>query len=365
MWIVRIALSRPYTFIVLALMLLIIGPLTLMRTPTDIFPDINIPVVSVVWNYTGMPPEDMANRITSVFERVVPTVVNDVEHIESQSLLGVGVIKIFFQPTVNINIALSQVTGVAQTMLRSLPPGTLPPLILNYTASSVPILQLVLSSQTIPEQNLFDFGNSFLRTQLVNVPGASLPYPYGGKVRQIQIDLDPKAMQTYGVSAQEVNAAIAAQNLIIPGGTEKIGKYEYIIKLNGSPLSVEELNNLPVKATPGRVLYIRDVAHARDGFPPQTNIVRVNGQRAVMMSVQKTGEASTIEIVKRIKALIPQIKQIMPAGLNLDFFADQSIFVTAAIKGVITEGVIAAALTALMILLFLGSWRSTLIRQRP
>lgn len=361
MWIVRIALSRPYTFIVLALMLLIIGPLALMRTPTDIFPNINIPVVSVVWNYAGMPPEDMANRITSVFERAIPTTVNDVEHIESQSLVGIGVVKIFFQPHVNINIALSQVTAIAQTILRSMPPGILPPLVLNYTASSVPILQLVLSSPTIPEQKLFDFGNSFLRTQLVNVPGAALPYPYGGKVRQIQIDLDLKAMQTYGISAQDVNAAIAAQNLIIPGGTQKIGEYEYIVKLNGSPQTVEELNNLPVKATPERVLYIRDIGHARDGFPPQTNIVLVNGQRAVMMSVQKTGDASTIEIVRRIKNLIPQIKQIMPEGLNLDFFADQSIFVIAAIKGVITEAIIAAALTALMILLFLGSWRSTLI----
>lgn len=361
MWIVRIALSRPYTFIVLALILLIIGPLTLMRTPTDIFPNINIPIISVVWNYTGMPPDEMGNRITSVFERALPTTVNDIEHIESESLLGVSVVKIFFQPGTNINIALSQVTAIAQTMLKSLPPGTLPPLVLNYTASSVPILQLVLSSHTVPEQNLFDFANSFLRTQLVGVAGAALPFPYGGKTRQIQIDLDPKAMQTYGVSAQEINAAIDAQNLITPGGTQKIGGYEYIVKLNGSPLSVEELNDLPVKATPGRVLYIRDVAHARDGFPPQTNMVRVNHQRAVMMSVQKTGNASTISIVKQIKKLLPQIKQIMPDGIQLGLFADQSIFVTAAIKGVITEGIIAAALTALMILLFLGSWRSTLI----
>jgi multidrug efflux pump subunit AcrB len=361
MWIVRIALSRPYTFIVLALILLILGPLSLMRTPTDIFPDINIPIISVVWNYAGMPPEDMGNRITSVYERVLPTTVNDVEHIESESFTGVGVVKIFFQPGVNINIALSQVTAVSQTMLRSLPPGTLPPLILNYTASSVPILQLILSSPTIPEQDLFDFGNSFLRTQLVSVAGASLPFPYGGKLKQIQVDLNPQAMQTYGVSAQEINAALDAQNLIIPGGTQKIGVFEYIVKLNGSPLTVEELNDLPVKATPERVLYIRDVAHVRDGFPPQTNIVRVDGRRAVMMSVQKTGDASTITIVKKIKSLIPRIKDILPEGLSLGFFSDQSVFVTAAIQGVITEGIIAAALTALMILLFLGSWRSTLI----
>ena len=361
MWIVWIALSRPYTFIVLALMLLIIGPLAIMRTPTDIFPDINIPVVSVVWNYTGLPPDDMGNRITSVFERAVTTTVNDIEHIESESLIGVSVIKLFFQAGVNIDIALSQVTAIAQTMLRNLPPGTLPPLILSYKASTVPVLQLVLSSSTIPEQELNDLGNNFIRTQLATVQGAALPYPYGGKTRQVQVDLDPQAMQTYGVSAQGVNAAIGAQNLILPAGTQKIGQYEYIVKLNGSPLKVNELNDMPVKIIPGRVLYIRDVAHVRDGFAPQTNIVRVNGQRAVMMSIQKTGNASTLDIVSRIKALIPKIKESLPNGLQLAMLADQSIFVTAAIQGVIVEGVIAAALTGLMILLFLGSWRSTLI----
>lgn len=361
MWIVRIALSRPYTFIVLALMLLIIGPLTLMRTPTDIFPNINIPIISVVWTYTGMPPDDMAHRITSVFERALPTTVYDIEHIESESLIGVSVVKIFFQPNTNIDIGLSQVTAVAQTMLKSLPPGTLPPLILKYTASTVPILQLVLSSKTEPEQNLFDYGNSFLRTQLVSVPGAALPFPYGGKTRQVQVDLNPQAMQTYNISPEEVNQALDSQNIIIPGGTEKIGDYEYLVKLNGSPLTIDGINQLPVRATPGQVLYLRDVANARDGYPPQTNIVRVDGQRAVMMSVLKTGNASTISIVNHIKALLPQIKLSMPDGINLNFFADQSIFVTAAVQGVITEGVIAAALTALMILLFLGSWRSTLI----
>ncbi|CEG58756.1 efflux RND transporter permease subunit [Legionella fallonii] len=361
MWIVWIALSRPYTFIVLALMLLIIGPLAIMRTPTDIFPDINIPVVSVVWNYTGLPPDEMGNRITSVFERAVTTTVNDIEHIESESLIGVSVIKLFFQPDVNVDMALSQVTAIAQTMLRNLPPGTLPPLILSYKASTVPVLQLVLSSATLPEQNLNDLGNNFIRTQLATVQGAALPYPYGGKTRQIQVDLDPQAMQTYGLSAQGVNAAILAQNLILPAGTQKIGQYEYIVKLNGSPLKAEELNDVPVKTTPGRVLYVRDVAHVRDGFAPQTNIVRVNGERAVMMSIQKTGNASTLDIVSRIKDLIPKIKESLPNGLNLTLLADQSIFVTAAIKGVIVEGVIAAALTGLMILLFLGSWRSTLI----
>ncbi|HGF0943124.1 TPA: efflux RND transporter permease subunit, partial [Legionella pneumophila] len=361
MWIVRIALARPYTFIVLALLLLIIGPLSILRTPTDIFPDINIPVISVIWSYSELPPDDMGNRITSVFERVLPTTVNDIEHIESESLIGVSVVKLFFQPGVNIELALSQVTSIAQTILRSLPEGTLPPLILNYKASTVPILQLVLSSDTIPEQELNDLGNNFIRPQLAPVAGASLPYPYGGKVRQVQVDLDLQAMQTYGVSPLEINTAISAQNLIIPAGTQKIGDYEYIVKLNSSPLKVNDLNDMPVKTTPGRVLYIRDVAHVRDGFTPQTNIVRVDGKRAVMMSVQKTGGASTLGIIKQIKALLPKIKEIMPAGLNLGQFADQSIFVTAAIQGVITEGIIAASLTALMILIFLGSVRSTLI----
>lgn len=361
MWIVWIALSRPYTFIVLALMLLIVGTLTIMRTPTDIFPDINIPVVSVVWNYTGLPPDEMGDRITSIFERAVTTTVNDIEHIESESLIGVSVTKLFFQPNVNVDMALSQVTAISQTILRSLPPGTLPPLVLSYKASTVPVLQLVLSSPTLQEQNLNDLGNNFIRPELATVQGAALPYPYGGKVRQIQVDLDPQAMQTYGVSAQVVNAAIDAQNLILPAGTQKIGEYEYIVKLNGSPLKADELNNMPVKQTPGRVLYIRDVAHAHDGYAPQTNIVRVNGQRAVMMSIQKTGNASTLDIVARVKSLLLKIKDSLPAGLNLTLFADQSIFVTAAIQGVIVEGIIAAALTGLMILLFLGSWRSTFI----
>lgn len=361
MWIVWIALSRPYTFIVMALMLLIIGPLAIMRTPTDIFPDINIPVVSVVWSYTGLPPDEMGNRITSVFERAVTTTVNDIEHIESESLIGISVTKLFFHEGVNIDIALSQVTAIAQTMLKNLPPGTLPPLILSYKASTVPVLQLVLSSATIPEQKLNDLGNNFLRTQLATVQGAAIPYPYGGKTRQIQVDLNPQAMQTYGVSAREINATIGAQNLIIPAGTQKIGEFEYIVKLNGSPLVVDELNDLPVKTTPGRVLYIRDVAHVRDGFAPQTNIVRVDGQRAVMMSIQKTGNASTLDIINQIKAILPKVKEILPQGLNLSKFADQSIFVTAAIRGVIVEGIIAAALTGLMILLFLGSLRSTFI----
>ncbi|CDZ75903.1 Cation efflux system protein CusA [Legionella massiliensis] len=362
MWLVWVALSRPYTFIVLALVLLIIGPLAILRTPTDIFPNINIPVVSVVWSYTNLPPEEMADRITSIFERAVTTTVNDIEHIESESLLGVSVTKLFFHQGVNIDVALSQVTAIAQTMLKQLPPGTTPPLVLSYNASTIPVIQLVLSSSTLPEQALNDLGNNFIRTQLATVQGAALPFPYGGKLRQIMVDLHPKAMQTYHVSPQDINATIGVQNLIIPAGTEKIGMYEYQIKLNASPLKVEELNDMPVKALPdGGVLYIRDVAHVRDGFAPQTNIVRVNGKRAVMMSVQKTGEASTLDIVSKIKAIMPKIKEMMPPALNISTFSDQSVFVLAAIKGVIKEGVIAALLTGLMILIVLGSWRSTFI----
>ena len=361
MWLVWVALSRPYTFIVMALMLLIIGPLAILRTPTDIFPNINIPVVSVLWTFTGMPPQDMADRLTSVFERAVTTTVNDIEHIESSSLLGVSVTKLFFHPGVKIANALSEVTAIGQTLLKQMPPGTTPPQILSYNASSVPVLQLVLSSDTLPEQDLNDLGNNFIRTQLATVQGAALPFPYGGKLRQVQVDLNLKKMQTYGVSAQEVNNAINTQNLILPAGTEKIGLYEYYVTLNASPKSVDEMNNFPVKAIPGGVLYVRDVAHVRDGFPPQTNVVTVNGQRAVMMSVIKTGEASTLDIVNRVKALIPLLRDMMPPALKLSVLGDQSIFVTAAIKGVIREGVIAACLTGLMILIFLGSWRSTFI----
>jgi multidrug efflux pump subunit AcrB len=362
MWIVRIALSKPYTFIVLALMLIIIGPVAIYRMPTDIFPDINIPVVSVVWQYTGMAPEDMGNLITANFERAVTTTVNDIEHIESESLIGVSVTKIFFQPHTEIEIALSQVTAIAQTLLRSMPQGTTPPLILSYNAASVPVLQLVLSSQTLSEQKLNDLGQNFIRSQLATVQGAAIPYPYGGKTREIQVDLNPQAMQTYRVSPQEINAAIGLQNLIIPAGTQKIGSYEYIVRLNASPSTVSELNNLPLRSEPGGgVLYIRDVANVRDGNPPQTNIVTVNGIRAVMMSIQKSGNASTLAIVNKIKSLLPQVEESLPSALKLTMFADQSIFVTAAIRGVIIEATIAAALTGLMILIFLGSWRSTLI----
>ena len=361
MWIVRIALQRPYTFIVLALLIAIIGPLTVLRTPTDIFPNINIPIVSVVWSYTGLPPEEMSDRIIGQFERAVTTTVNDIEHLESQSLTGVGVIKVYFQPNVNLDVALSQVTAIAQTQLRQLPPGTTPPLVLSYNASSVPIIQLALSGEGLSEQQLFDLGQNFIRTQLATVQGASIPYPYGGKQREVQVDLDQKAMQAYGLSAADVNNALEAQNLIIPAGTEKVGEFEYNIRLNSSPDKLEELNNLPVKAVNGTTIYIHDVAHVRDGFPPQTNIVRIDGKRAVLMTIQKSGSASTLDIISRVKDRLPQIRAASPDALEIRPTGDQSVFVKAAVSGVIREGAIAAALTGLMILLFLGSWRSTLI----
>jgi CzcA family heavy metal efflux pump len=361
MWIVRVALERPYTFIVLALLLVIFGPLTIQRTPTDIFPNIGIPVVSVVWNYNGLPPQEMGDRIVANFERALTTTVNDIEHIESQSLQGVGVVKIFFQPNVNIDVALSQVTAISQTLLRQMPPGTTPPLVVSYNASSVPVIQLALSSDKLSEQELFDLGNSFIRTQLATVQGAAIPFPYGGKQRQVQVDLDQRAMQAKGVSPQDVSNAIGAQNLILPAGTEKIGTYEYNVKLNASPQSVAELNDLPIKTVNGTTLYIHDVAHVRDGYAPQTNIVRVDGHRAVLMTIQKTGNASTLDIIQRVKDQLPKIRDASPADVNIDAVGDQSVFVGAAVEGVVREGVIAAALTGLMILLFLGSWRSTLI----
>ena len=361
MWVVRIALQRPYTFLVLALLLLIIGPLTILRTPTDIFPNIDIPIVSVVWQYTGLPPEQIADRIVSIFERTTTTTVNDIEHIESQSLNGVGVVKFYFQPNVNIDVALSQITAIAQTQLKQLPPGTTPPLVLSYNASSVPIIQLALSGKSESEQQLFDQGNNFIRTQLATVQGASLPFPYGGKQRQIQVDIDQHALRALGLSAQDVNNAISAQNLILPSGTEKIGEYEYNIQLNGSPDAVKDLNDLPVKAINGTTIYVHDVANVRDGYPPQTNIVRVDGTRAVLMTVQKSGSASTLDIINRVKDKLPIIRASSPPDMEIKAIGDQSIFVKAAVSGVIREATIAAALTGLMILLFLGSWRSTLI----
>ncbi|MBL8540645.1 MAG: efflux RND transporter permease subunit [Betaproteobacteria bacterium] len=361
MWIVQIALRRPYTFIVLALLLLILGPLVIRRTPTDIFPAIDIPVVSVVWSYNGLPADEMATRMIANFERALTTTVNDIEHIESQSLPGVGVVKVFFQPRTNIDVALSQVTAISQTLLRQLPPGSTPPLVLSYNASSVPILQLALSSSKLAEQELFDLGNQFIRTQLATVQGASVPFPYGGKTRQVMVDLDPAALQSRHLTAADVSSAIGAQNVIVPSGSQKLGDIQYSIKLNGSPVLVDELNDLPIKTVNGATVFVRDVAHVRDGFPPQQNIVRVDGTRAALMTIQKTGSASTLDIIERVKERLPLIQEQSPPELDISLLADQSLFVSAAVEGVIKEGVIAAVLTSVMILIFLGSWRSTLI----
>ena len=361
MWIVRIALQRPYTFVVLAILLLILGPLAVMRTPVDIFPNIGIPVVATIWNFTGLPADEMGSRITANYERALTITVNDIEHIESQSLNGIAVVKTFFQPSVKTEMATAQTTAIAQTMLRNLPPGTVPPFITVYNASSVPIMQLALTSPRLSEQELFDDGNNIIRTQLATVQGAALPYPYGGMIRQIQVDLDQKRLWALNLTAQDVNNAIGLQNLILPAGTEKIGPYEYNIKLNASPQTVKELNDLPVKMVNGAMVYVRDVAHVRDGFAPQTNVVRVNGQRAVLMTILKTGAASTLDIISKVKQKLGLIRASLPPDFNLHVIGDQSVFVRAAISGVVREGVIAASLTGLMILLFLGSWRSTVI----
>src|ERR1700761_29321 len=359
--IVRIALSRPYTFVVLALLILIIGPLAAMRTPTDIFPEIRIPVIGVVWQYTGLPPDQMSGRITTPFERTLTTTVNDIEHIVANSYNGYGIVKIFFQPNVDIRTANAQVTAISQTLLKQLPPGATPPLILNYSASTVPIIQLALSGEGLTEQNLADIGINQLRTPLVTVPGAAIPYPYGGKQRQIQIDLDPSALQARGLSGQDVANTLAAQNLITPVGTQKIGGFEYTVQLNNSPLRMQELGDLPIKTVNGAMVYVRDVATIRDGNPPQTNIVHVNGNRSVLMMVLKAGSISTLDIIAGIKKKVEEYKSSLPAALKIDFVGDQSVFVRGAITGVAREGIIAALLTSVMILLFLGSWRSTII----
>ncbi|UYO55547.1 efflux RND transporter permease subunit [Rhodopseudomonas palustris] len=358
---VRIALSRPYTFVVLALLLLIVGPLAALRTPTDIFPEIRIPVIGVVWQYTGLPPDQMAGRITTPFQRALTTTVNDIEHIVANSYGGFGIVKIFFQPNVDIRTANAQVTAISQTLLKQMPPGATPPLILNYSASTVPILQLALSGEGMTEQSLADLAINQLRTPLVTVPGAAIPWPFGGKQRQIQIDLDPSALQARGLSGQDVANALAAQNLITPVGTQKIGEFEYIIQLNNSPLKIDELGNLPIKAVGGAMVYIRDVASVRDGNPPQTNIVHVDGNRSVLMMVLKAGAVSTLDIIAGIKQKIVDVKDAMPETLKIALIGDQSVFVRGAITGVAVEGVIAALLTSVMILLFLGSWRSTII----
>jgi multidrug efflux pump subunit AcrB len=359
--IVRIALSRPYSFVVLALLLMIIGPLAALRTPTDIFPDIRIPVIGVVWQYTGLPPDQMSGRIVTPFERALTTTVNDIEHIVANSYNGFGIVKIFFQPNVDIRTANAQVTAISQTLIKFMPPGATPPLILNYNASTVPIIQLALSGEGMTEQNLFDIATNQLRTPLITVPGVAIPWPYGGKQRQIQIDINPSKLQALGLSGQDVANALAAQNLITPVGTQKIGAFEYNLQLNNAPLRIEGLADLPIKTVNGAMVYIRDVASIRDGNPPQTNIVHVNGHRSVLMMVLKAGFISTLDIIAGVKQKIVDVRNTLPDALGIGFIGDQGVFVRSAITGVAYEGVIAALLTSVMILLFLGSWRSTLI----
>ena len=359
--VIRLALTRPLTFVVMAILIGLFGFLAAFRTPTDIFPAIGIPVVSVVWTYAGLPPEDMSGRIIYYYERSLTTQVSDIQHIESQSLAGYGVVKIFFQPTVNISAAMAQVTAASQTVLKLLPPGITPPIVLRYNASSVPILQLALSSKTVSQTALFDLAQNFIRPQLATVAGAAIPAPYGGKVRQVQVDLDMDKLQAKNLSPQDVVTAIAEQNLVIPAGTQKIGKFEYTVALNSSPRAIAELNDLPVKRTGGTIVYVHDVAYVHDGSPPQTNIVRMDGDRAVMMTIQKAGSASTLDIIAGVKAILPRIEASLPPGVHVLLLGDQSVFVKAAVSGVVREGAIAATLTGLMILLFLGSWRSTLI----
>jgi CzcA family heavy metal efflux pump len=361
MWIVALALRRPYTFIVMALVIIILTPITILRTPTDIFPSIDIPVVSVVWFYTGMSPLDMADRIVANSERSITTTVNDIEHMESQSVYGLGVIKVFFRPGTNIQGAIAQITAIGQTTVRSLPPGTTPPLIISYSASTTPIVQLGLSSKTLPEQQLFDLGQNFLRNFLATVQGAATPYPYGGKIRQIQVDLDLPKLQAYGLSPNDIVNAVNAQNIILPTGTIKMGQLEYDVEMNGTPETIAELNDLPVKTTNGSTLYMRDVAHVRDGFAPQTNIVRQDGNRGALMSIYKNGNASTLQIVSGVKDIVQQAAQSLPPELKISALFDQSLFVRASIYGVVLEGLIAAALTAVMILIFLGDWRPTIV----
>ncbi|HUD93054.1 efflux RND transporter permease subunit [Sphingobium sp.] len=359
--IVKVALNRPLTFIVMAILIAIVGVLAAVRTPVDMFPNIRIPVVAVAWQYAGLSPEDMSNRIVGPYERVLTTTVNDIEHIESQSLQGVGIIKIYFQPGADIRTATAQVTSISQTVLRQMPPGITPPLILNYSASTVPILQLALSGKGLSEQQLFDLGQNQIRPQLVTIPGLAMPFPSGGKQRQVQIDLNPLALQSKGLSAQDVGNAIAAQNQINPAGFVKVGATQYSVRLNNAPTSIEALNDLPVKVVNGATIYMRDVAYVRDGNGPQQNIVHVEGGRSALLTVLKNGSTSTLAIVDGVKQALPRIAATLPDSLKILPVGDQSLFVKAAVEGVVHEGAIAAALTSLMILLFLGSWRSTVI----
>ena len=361
MWIVLTALRRPYTFVVLAVLIALFGVRAALTTPTDIFPNINIPVISVVWSYNGLLPNDMSGRVIYYYERFLTAQVSDIEHLESSSLSGYGVVKIFFQKEVDIAAAMAQVTAASQTVLKLLPPGITPPYVLSYNASSVPILQLGLSSRALPQMKLFDLGQNFIRPQLATVQGAAVPSPYGGKILQVQVDLDQQAMQAHGVSAEDVVNAISAQNLILPAGDQKIGKFDWNVALNASPTLLEKINELPVKKAEDSVIYVQDVAHVHQGSPPQTNMVRVNGARAVLMTILKAGSSSTLDIIQGVKNLLPRVQESLPSTLNLRAVGDQSVFVKAAVFGVIREAVLAAVLVGVMILLFLGSWRSTVI----
>ena len=361
MWIVRLALRRPYTFIVASILILILGLVSIVRTPVDIFPNIDIPVITVVWQYTGLSPEEMSTRIIFNFERSLTTTVNNIAHMESQSLAGVGLIKVFFQPHTDMGFAISQVTAISQSTVRNLPPGITPPFIVEYSASSVPILQLGLSAPGLNEQQLADMGQNFIRTGLITIPGIEIPYPYGGKQRTVMVDLNTSALQAKGLSPLDVVNTINAQNLILPAGTAKIGTFEYQVDMNGSPQTVNEMNDLPIKTVNGSTVYIRDVGYVRDGFTPQTNIVRVNGQRSALMSILKLGDASTLDVIAGVYKMLPVVEASLPLHVDMHPLSDQSLFVKASINGVVREGAIAACLTGLMILVFLGSWRSTLI----
>ena len=348
--IVRIALGRPYTFVVMAMLIVIFGVTAAIRTPTDIFPDIGIPVVAVVWTYDGLPADDMSKRVIYYYERTLSSQVNDIEHIELQSLPRYGIVKVFFQPGVNINGALAQVTAASQTVLKYLPPGITPPFVLSFNASSVPVVQLALSSKSLSQAQLFDLGQNFIRPQLSSVAGTAISSPYGGKILQVQVDVDQQKLEAYGLSAEDVVNAIGQQNIVTPVGTEKVGDFEYVVSLNGSPTRLAELNDAPIRVVNGTTIFLRDVAYAHSGAPPQINMVRVDGSSAALMTILKTGRASTLDVINGVKALLPKLRETLPASLKLDVINDQSSFVNAAVNSVIFEGVVAAALTGLMIL---------------
>ncbi|HKT92916.1 MAG TPA: efflux RND transporter permease subunit, partial [Paraburkholderia sp.] len=361
MWIVNLALKRPYTFIVMAILIVLATPFVLMSMATDVLPNINIPVISIIWSYTGFSAKDMADRITSVNERSLTTTVSNIEHIESQSLPGIAIIKLFLQPGASLQTAIAQAVASEQAQVKQMPPGATPPLVISYSASSIPVIQLGLSSKSMSEQALADVAMNFLRPQLITIPGAQVPYPYGGKTRVISVDLDTRALISKGLTPADIVNAVNAQNLILPTGTAKLGQTEYRVDTNASPDTIAGLNRIPVQTVNGATTYLGDVAHVRDGFTPQTNVVRQDGQRGVLMSILKSGDASTLQVVGALKGLLPKARDTLPADLVVKPLFDQSVFVSAAVQGVVREALIAAALTAAMILLFLGNWRSTLI----